>query len=98
MQYYFTGDEHVIIKPQHGNSKGSSPYKRTKPSTMARLKEVCQNLSPVGTMELIDEEVGDIIGQSSSGSRLRNLSQVYNARKKLKLDDNLANTVSMSRN
>ena len=41
VQYYFTGEEHVIIKRPHGNSKGKSPYKRTKPSTMARMKELC---------------------------------------------------------
>ena len=76
MQYYFTGKEHVIIKPKHGNSKGSTPYKRTKPSTIAHMKELCQDMGPVATMDVIDNDVGDIVGQTSSGSRLRNLSQV----------------------
>lgn len=53
---------------------------------MKRLKEVCKEKGPVPTMELIDSEVGDIVGQSSAGSRLRNLQQVTNARRKLKLD------------
>ena len=53
---------------------------------MKRLKEVCKEKDPVPTMELIDSEVGDVVGQSSSGSRLRNLRQVTNAKRKLKLD------------
>lgn len=74
------------MKASHGNSKGKSPYKRTKPSTMNRMKDLCKEMGPVATMETIDNQVGDIVGQSSSGSRLRNLAQVYTARRKLKHD------------
>ena len=72
VQYYFTGNEHPIYKPPHGNSKSSTPYKRTQPSTMERMKELSGKLGPVATVEAIDKETGDIVGQKSSGSRLRN--------------------------
>ena len=69
LQYYFTGKEpHSINKLPHGNSHTSTPYKRTKPSVMSKMKVVCQQKSSVSTMEAIDKDVGDVIGQSSSGS------------------------------
>ena len=46
---------------------------------------MCKEKDPVATMELIGSEAGDIVGQSSAGSCLRNLRQVTNARRKLKL-------------
>jgi hypothetical protein len=86
VQYYFTGSEHPILKLPHGNSKSSSPYKRTKHSVLQRMKEICKDKDPVATMEVIDSEAGDVVGQSSAGSRLRNVRQVTNAKRKLKLD------------
>ena len=85
VQYYFTGNEHPIYKPPHGNSKSSTPYKRTQPSTMERMKELSGKLGPVATVEAIDKETGDIVGQKSSGSRLRNTQQVCNIRRQLKM-------------
>ena len=55
-------------------------------------------MGPVRTMEVIDGEVGDIVGQSSSGSRLRNLAQVSTARRQLKLDGNLGDTNHLKSN
>ena len=71
VQYYFTGNEHAIMKLPHGNSKSSTPYKRTKASVMNRMKSLCSDKSSVSAMETIDSEVGDIVGQASCGSRLR---------------------------
>ena len=85
VQYYFTGKEHPIYKPPHGNSKSSTPYKRTQPSTMERMKELSSQLGPVATVEAIDKEIGDIVGQKSCGSRLRNTQQVCNVRRQLKM-------------
>ena len=79
IQYYFTGKEHSIYKPPHGNSKSSTPYKCTLPSTMNRMKTLASKNGPVATMEIIGEEVGDVIGQHSAGSRLKNVQQVSNA-------------------
>lgn len=66
---------------------------------MDRMKSVCTEKSAVSTMEIIDSEVGDIVGQSSSGAHLRNLRQITNARRVLKLDcgskASLADTMEM---
>ena len=37
-------------------------------------------------MEVVDRNVGDIVGQSSSGSHLHNFHQITNARRTLKLE------------
>ena len=86
VQYYFTGNEHRIIKLPHGNSHSSTPYKRTRPSVMKKMKALYAEKDSVSTMEAIDSEVGDIVGQSSCGSCLRILRQVTNGRRILKLD------------
>ncbi|MBC6401887.1 MAG: hypothetical protein GDA37_12950 [Ekhidna sp.] len=52
---------------------------------MERMKELSGHLGPVATVEVIDKEIGDVIGQKSSGSRLRNTQQVSNARRQLKM-------------
>ena len=56
-------------------------YKRTKASVMNRMKSLCSDKSSVSTMETIDSEVGDIVGQASCGLHLRNLRQITNARR-----------------
>ena len=85
VQYYFTGKEHPVYKPPHGNSKSNTPYKRTLPSTMDRMKKLASEKGPVATFEMIDKEIGDVVGQQSAGSRLRNPQQVSNARRWLSL-------------
>ena len=66
---------------------------------MKKIKALCAEKDSVSTMEAIDSEVGDIVGQSFCGSRLRNLCQVTNARRILKLDSGykaqLAETMEM---
>ena len=56
-------------------------------------------MDSVATMEKIDQEVGDVVGQASAGSRLCNVRQVTNARRKLILDSGsksqLAETMKM---
>ena len=51
VQYYFTGKEHPIYKPPHGNYKSSMPYKCTQPSTMEQMKKLSSQLGPVTTVE-----------------------------------------------
>ena len=85
VQYYFTGKEHPVYKPPHGNSKSNTPYKRMLPSTMDRMKKLASEKGPVAIFEIIDKEVGDVVGQQSAGSRLRNPQQVSNARRRLSL-------------
>ena len=52
---------------------------------MERMKELSNQLGPVATVEAIDKEIGDIVGQKSCGSRLRNTQQVCNIRRQLKM-------------
>ena len=39
----------------------------------------------MATFEQIDKEIGNVVGQKSAGSRLRNLQQVVNAQRRLNL-------------
>ena len=55
------------------------------PSTMNRMKLLASENGPVATVEKVDEEVGDVIGQHSVGIRLKNVQQVSNARQLLNM-------------
>ena len=61
VQYHFAGDKHEIVKVPHGNSKGSTPYKRTKQSTLDRLKEVCVSKYPSDACIIVEQEVGGVL-------------------------------------
>ena len=74
-----------MYKPPHGNSKSITPYKRTLPSTMDRMKKLASEKGPVATFEIIDKEIGDVVGQNSAGSHLRNPQQVSNTWRRLSL-------------
>jgi len=43
------------------------------PSTINRIKLIASKNGPVTTVEKVDEEVSDLIGQHSAGIRLRNV-------------------------
>ena len=43
MQYVFDNKEHAIELKPHGNSKGKTPYRQTKPSTLCKIKKRCHN-------------------------------------------------------
>ena len=47
MQYYFTGVEHPIVKPSHGNSERKSPYKHTNPKYYEAHEGLMQKMGPV---------------------------------------------------
>lgn len=49
------------------------------------MKELSSQLGPVATAEAIDKEIGNIVGQKSCGTRLRNTQQVCNIRRRLKM-------------
>lgn len=85
VQYYFTGKEQPVYKPPHENSKSNTPYKHTLPSTMDRIKNLASERGPVATFEMIDMEIGDVVGQQSAGSHLRNPQQVSNVRRRFSL-------------
>ena len=61
IHYGFQCEEHEIQHPPHRNaSKGSTPYKRTKPSTMQRIKEIAKDHKAKEVIETIDSEKGSI--------------------------------------
>ena len=58
VQYKFKGqEEHSIDNPPHKNSKSLTPYKRTHPSTLKRMKEVAKHHKPSSAFEMIDAEM-----------------------------------------
>ena len=71
-----------MYKRPHENSKSNTPYKRMLPSTMDRMKKLASEKGPVTTFE---KEIGDVVGQQSAGSCLRNPLQVSNAWRQLSL-------------
>lgn len=84
LQYKFKGEEHTINNVPHKNSKSSTctPYKRTHPSTIQRIKEVAKGCKPSSAFELVDSEMvkGDHTG---IGKLPRSKRQVSDIRKKL---------------
>ena len=48
---------HSIDNPPHKNSKSTTPYKRTYPSTLQRIKEVAKDHKPSSAFELVDNEM-----------------------------------------
>ena len=82
VQYKFQEEEHALIRPPHKSSKGSTPYKRTNPSTLQRVKEVVKDHKPSSAFELVDAEMGGM--EASSSSKLpRSKSQCADVRKRL---------------
>ena len=52
---------------------------------MDRMKKLASEKGPVATLEIIHKEIGDVIGQQSTDSRLRNPRQVCNTWRRLSL-------------
>ena len=82
VQYKFQGREHSIDKPPHQNSKGSTPYKRTNPSTIKRMKEIAKDKKPSDAFELVDTEMGGST-TGSTGKLPRSKAQLSDIRKRL---------------
>ncbi len=78
LQYYFTGEVHDIECKPHGNSKRTTPYKRTRASTLSRLKTVCKDHLPSEACAIVEKEVGGIMNSECSGSLPRNVTFVGN--------------------
>ena len=70
VQYFFTGQEHDIHVQPHGNSKGSTPYKRTRKSTMKCIKELSKQLGPRQAANKVREEVGGMMLQEDNSRYL----------------------------
>ena len=81
MQYKFK-DEHAITYPPHKNSKGSTLYKWTHPSTIKRMKELGAQCKPSTAFEVVDREMEEETDKSE-GKQPRSRSQVSDVRKNL---------------
>ena len=80
VQYKFQKEEHTIVHPPHKNSKGSTPYKRTNPSTLQRMKEVAKKFKPSAAFEIVDEEMGGMVA-SSAGTLPHSKMQLADVRR-----------------
>ncbi len=83
MHYGFQGHEHPLPNRPHQNSKSNTPYKRTKPSTLKRMRDVVKELNPKDVVELIDTEAGGIEESDSFSALPRDNEQVRNVRRNL---------------
>ncbi len=72
VKYRFTGKGHTIVRPPHKSSKSGTPYKRTYPRTMQRIKEVARESKPSAAFEKVETEMGG--GASNSGKLPRSIS------------------------
>lgn len=89
VQYQFQDDEHTLVFPPHKNSKGSTPYKRTYPSTLQRIKEVAKECKPLSTFEQVELEMGGLEAcTSNSGCLPRSKRQCVDVRKRLFKEEN----------
>lgn len=66
----------VKIVSSHGNSKQSSPFYPTLPSTKVMMKAEVQHSGPKQTVSVVSKKVGGGTGASSSGELPRNERQV----------------------
>ena len=82
LRYKFQVREHSVDKPPHQNSKGSTPYKCTNPSTIKRMKEVVKDKKPSAAFEIIDSEMGGVTA-GSTGKLPCSKAQLSDVRKQL---------------
>ena len=85
VQYTFDEEEYAILLGPHGNSKKTSAYLRTMPSTLQKLHKVSRNLTPKFAACEVSSSAGDIITASHAGSLPRNRQQVSNMRRHTEL-------------
>ena len=79
VQYLFEdGIEVPVILPPHGNSKNTTAYRRTQPSTLKKLKE--EHGKPKAVISNVYKEAGGSAGALSASELPRDRRQVYNAR------------------
>ena len=80
VQYNFCGKPHIILQKPHGNSKSSSPFIRTTPSTLRKLKDYCkQSQKPKQAVYYtVTSMKGGVVNANMVGDLPRNRQQVYN--------------------
>lgn len=94
VQYTFTGPPHLVLQKPHGNSKSTTPYIRTSPSTLQKLKECAKSNSPKDAVQSVTKENGGIT-KAAAGDLPRNQKQVSNIRSQTKENDPLLSVMVM---
>ena len=94
VQYTFTGPSHLVLQKPHGNSKSTTPYVRTSPSTLQKLKECAKSNFPKDAVQSVTKEKGGIV-KSAAGDLPRNRKQVDNIRLQAKDTDPLLSVMKM---
>ena len=84
MQYSFDRYEHPVDLQPHGNSKGSKPFRRTKPSTISQLKVSVQTKAPRKALREIENLQGGITGAKSACDLPRDRRQAKNLKYRLR--------------
>ena len=82
VQYTFDDDEHPVSLRPHGNSKKKESFIRTMPSTLQKLKNVAQDLTPKFAICEASSSSGGLATASSAGALPRNRQQVSNLRRR----------------
>lgn len=83
IKYHFIGKEHDLPQMPHGNSKGSTPYKREPPSTRDLLRTAAENDTPKVACRKVEKELGGIEKVASTSSLPRNNQQAATIRRQL---------------
>lgn len=78
VQYCFDRNEHSVDLKPHGNSKGTTPFCCTKPSTLAKLKASVQTKAPRKALREVEQSLGGVSGANSACDLPRNRKQVKN--------------------
>ena len=95
-QYSFTGKPHPILQKPHGNSKSATPFLRTTPSTLQKLKECRKTNQPLKlAVSNVTKEEGVIVNAKAIRDIPRNRRQLYNIEQP-KGDDNDAHLSVMA--
>ena len=81
VQYAFDKNEHPIHVKPHGNSKGKTPFRRTKPSTLQLVKKGAQSKPARHVLADIENQMGGVSGAKAGCDLPRNRQQIYNAKK-----------------
>ena len=82
IHYGFQGEEHSILIPPHPNSKGSTPYKTIKPSTLQCMKDITgKDRKPKNIYQTVDMDMGGIAEAASSADLPRNMQQAKNVKR-----------------
>ena len=83
IKYHFAAGEHDLPEAPHGNSKGSTPYKRQPQSTRDLLRIAAEDHKPKVACKKVEKELGGIENVDSTSSLPRNSQQVATIRRQL---------------